>query len=72
MKVKIVKWKNSLNEISIKLKTKKLNDLMTFSDIFRIYASKDIFPLIRFYPSGRQIDVSKGVGRETIITKHEN
>jgi hypothetical protein len=71
MKVKIVKWKNSLNEISFKVKTKKSNDLMAFSDIFRIYSCRNVFPLIRFYPSGRQIDIARNILSEVII-KYEN
>jgi hypothetical protein len=71
MKVKIVKWKNSLNEISFRVKTKKLNDLMAFSDIFRIYSNKNVFPLIRFYLSGKQIDIARNILSEVII-KHEN
>jgi hypothetical protein len=72
MKARIESYRNSLNEISAKLTTKKLGDLMFFSDIFRIYAGRDVFPLIRFYPGGRQIDISKGIRREKTIIKNES
>jgi DNA integrity scanning protein DisA with diadenylate cyclase activity len=69
MRARIESYRNSVNKVYSKLTIKKLGDLMTFSDIFRIYAGKDVFPLIRFYIGGRQIEVSKGPGREKIITK---
>jgi DNA integrity scanning protein DisA with diadenylate cyclase activity len=72
MKAKIESYRDSVNKVYSKLTTKKLGDLMTFSDIFRIYAGKNVFPLIRFYIGGRQIEISKGLGREKIITKNES
>jgi hypothetical protein len=72
MKAKIESRRDSPKELYAKLTTEKLGDLMTFSDIFRIYAGKDVYPLIRFYIGGRQIEVSKGFGREKIITKNES
>jgi hypothetical protein len=72
MKARIESRRDSPKKLYAKLTTEKLGDLMTFSDIFRIYAGKDVYPLIRFYIGGRQIEISKGLGREKIITKNES
>jgi hypothetical protein len=72
MKARIESRRDSPKKLYAKLTTEKLGDLMSFSDIFRIYAGKNVFPRIRFYFGGRQIDISKGLDPEKTIIKNES
>jgi hypothetical protein len=69
MKVEIKYYNHALHSAEFCARTEKLGELISISELLRVFGDKDLNFVIRFHPSGREIE-SKTNDKTRIIEKN--
>jgi hypothetical protein len=68
MKIEIKYYNYTLHSGEFSARTEKLGELISISELLRVFGDKDLNFVIRFYPGGREIE-SKTNDKTRIIEK---
>jgi hypothetical protein len=56
MKIEIKYYNHTLHPVEFCARTEKLGELISISELLRVFGNKDLNFVIRFYPGGKEIE----------------